>query len=58
MHDVKLVNESVNKLWRQHASSNSEKKRPKPVDRRVRLKRQRRKPVFNGNLPLLLLLLL
>jgi translation initiation factor 3 subunit A len=34
-HDVKLVNESVNKLWRRHAFSTSEKKRPKPVDRRV-----------------------
>jgi hypothetical protein len=58
LHDAKLVNENVNKLWRQHASSNNEKKRLRLVDKRVRLKRQRRKLVTNGNQSLLLLLLL
>jgi hypothetical protein len=59
LHVAKLVNsESVNNLWRQRASSNSEKKRPKPVDKHVQLKKRRRKLVFNGNPTLLLLPLL
>lgn len=58
MHDAKHVNESVNRLWRQHAFSNNEKKRLKPVDKRVQLKRQRRRLASSGNLSLRLLLLL
>ena len=47
---MKLENESVKKLLKQHDSDNNERTRLKPVDKHVQQKRQLRKLVFNENL--------